>query len=237
MDDLRAALGKSDVHLTMIGTLYEADLELQRTSPTLRAKIRAFLDSEKAALDEVAARAVATAGSGEVDVHYPLAPDAETFDAFLDRFMPGVREGQPNIAGIVARHQPYGVPALSRLRDLLVEPARQELTPETRPAPPEPEAPAPPPEAAPAEPAPERSPRPPTGLGGGLAGSVFVNGIEYDPITLKPLTALPEVRRETIYVDWQFGFEGGDASARQTLEAIHVAVTAAVDDVAAAAGL
>ena len=84
MDDIRAVLQRSDAHLTMIGTLYEADLELQRASPTLRAKIRAFVDSEKTALDQVAQRAMPAAASGEVDVHYPLAPEAETFDAFLD---------------------------------------------------------------------------------------------------------------------------------------------------------
>ena len=158
MDDVRSVLQKADAQLTMIGTLYEADLELQRTSPTLRAKIRAFLESERAALDQLALRVVAAAGSGETHVHFPMAPWEAGFEASIDKNMPGVREARPEVAATIARHQPYNVPALAQMRELLRDEERQRLTPETKPAPEEAEAPAP--EPTPVEAA--TAPRPPT---------------------------------------------------------------------------
>lgn len=237
MKDVRTVLQKADLQLTMIDTLYDADLDLQRISPTLRFKIKAFLDSERSALDHLAAAIVASCGIGEAHIHFPLAPEAERFDESLDKNMPGVREKRPDLAPVIARHQPFSVPALADLRDLLRDENRQKLTPETKPAPPEDEAPPRPPldPAAPA-PAPAKAPPPPSGgLGPGLTGPVFINGVEYDPITLKPINAPAPARRDTIYVDWHFA--GSDASARRTLEGIKAAVTAAVDEVAAAADL
>ena len=54
MDDVRSVLKKADAHLLAVGTLFEVDLELQRVSPTLRAKVRSFLETERAALDQLA---------------------------------------------------------------------------------------------------------------------------------------------------------------------------------------
>lgn len=237
MEDTRAVLKKADAQLTMIGTLYEADLELQRVSPTLRAKIHGFLENERAALDQLAARLVASLGAGEAHVHYPMAADEPRFEASISKNLPGINEQRPEVAAAIARHQPFNVPGLGQLRELLVDETRQRLTPETRPAPPEPASPEPAPpaadevEAAPPAPPP---PRPP-GLGAGLTGGVFINGVEHDPVTMQPLNPVAPARRETIYVDWRF--EGSETSALRALESIHVAVSAAIDEVAAAAGL
>lgn len=236
MDDVHDVLQKADRHLTMIGALYEADLELQRQSPTLRGKVRTFLDTEKSALDFVAGRVVAAAGVTDADAHYPLAPEASSFDAFLDKFMPGVRETLPDVAAAVSAHQPYAVPALAQLRALLIDETRQGLIPRTRPAPAE-AAPQPSEEEANgAVPAPAPLPPPPSGMGGGLTGAVFINGVAHDPITMQPLNPTPAVRRDTIYEDWLFVFDDIEVSALRTLEAIHAAVTSAVEEVSAVPG-
>lgn len=229
MDDVQVALKKADGHLTMIGALYGADLELQRLSPTLRTKVKVFLETSRSALDQLAERVVTATGAGEAHVHYPLAADAAKFDASIAKNMPGVQDARPDLAAVIASHQPYGVPALARLRELLVQEERQRLTPKTRPAPQEAEAP---PASAEAP-----SPPPPTGLGAGLTGSVFINGVEYDPVTLQPLNPMPLARRETVYEDWLFVLDGGEVSALGTLEAIRAAVAAAIDEVTLAAGL
>jgi len=225
MDDLQASLLKAETQLMAVGTLYEADLELQRVSPSLRGKIKSFLENEREALDLLAQRLVA---ADDVHTHYPMASQATGFDASIDKNMPGVRENRPDVATAVGRHQPFGVDALARLRDLLVDPKLQRLTPRTRPAPPEITAP-----TAPVEPATPSRPPPSGGTGGGLTGPLFINGVEYDPITLQPLNPLPQPRRETVYVAWQF--EGSEAPALQTLEAIHLAVLAAIAEVSATA--
>jgi hypothetical protein len=235
MKDVRTVLQKAETQLTMLDTLYDADLDLQRTSPTLRFKIKAFLDSERSALDHLAAAIVASCGLGEGHIHYPLAAEAERFDESFDKNMPGVREKRPDLVAVVARHQPFSVQGLGDLRDLLRDEDRQKLTPQTQPAPPEPE-PAPPPPAGPDAPAARPVPPPPSGgLGPGLTGPIFINGVEYDPITLKQINAPPPVKRDTIYVDWHFA--GSETSARQTLQGIKAAVGAAIDEVAAAADL
>ena len=228
MDATRAVLQKADAQLSMVGTLYGADLELQRVSPTLRGKIKGFLDSERAALDQLAARIVASVGAGEAHVHYPFAAEKSLFAESVGKNLPGVREARPDIVDVIARHQPFSVPALAQLRELLRDEARQRLTPETRPAP---QVADPPPDEAAPDPV---APRPPP-AGTGLTGGVFINGIEYDPVTLKRLNPEPEVKRETVYVDWQF--EGSDTSALRTLEAVHAAVTTAIDEISAAAEL
>jgi hypothetical protein len=235
MDDLQSVLQKADAQLIAVDTLYGADLELQRSSPTLRGKIRGFLESERAALDHLARQVVAATGSGETHVHYPLAPWEAGFEASIDKNMPGVREARPDIASTIARHQPYSSPGLARLRELLQDEKRQQLTPETKPAPEEAEAP----EPAPApEPPPTPAPPPPQGgLGAGLTGPMFINGVEYDPVTLKPIHPPPVARRDTIYVDWLFTLDGGPAPALPTLQSIQAAVATAIDEVRGAAGL
>lgn len=225
-------LQKADVQLTMLDTLYDADLDLQRISPTLRFKIKAFLDSERSALDHLAAAVVASCGLGEGHIHFPLAPGEDRYDESFDKNMPGVREKRPDLVPVVARHQPFSVPGLADLRDLLRDENRQKLTPVTQPAPPEPDPPPPDPDAPAAAPAP---PPPSGGLGPGLTGPVFINGVEYDPMTMKPINAPPPVKRDTFYVDWRFA--GSETSARATLEGIKAAVVAAIDEVAAAADL
>ena len=217
MDDARTVLEKADRQLAMIGTLYGADLELQRLSPTLRAKIKAFLDNERSALDHVAERVVVASGVGEVHTHYPLSPWEASFEASVDKNMPGVRQSRPDLTETIARHQPFSVPGLAQLRDLLVDDKWQHLSPPADPAP--------------GETAPAASPPRPPGMGAGLTGGLFINGVEHDPVTLQPLEAPAPVRRETIYVEWRF--EGGEESALTTLEAIHAAVGAAVDEVSA----
>lgn len=232
MKDVRTVLQKADVQLTMLDTLYDADLDLQRISPTLRFKIKAFLDSERAALDHLAAAIVASCGLAEGHIHFPLAPEAERYDESIDKNMPGVREKRPDLVPVVARHQPFSVPGLAHLRDLLRDENRQKLTPVTEPAPPVPDPPPPDPDAPAVAPAP---PPPSGGLGPGLTGPVFINGVEYDPMTMKPINAPPPAKRDTIYVDWRFA--GSETSARTTLEGIKAAVVAAIDDIAAAADL
>ena len=243
MDDVRSVLQKADAQLIAVGTLYEADLELQRVSPTLRGKIRAFLENERAALDQLALRVVATAGADASHVHYPLAAWEAGFEPSIDKNMPGVRERRPDVAAVIGRHQPFNVSGLARLRELLQDEKRQAVVPETAPAPPEaavtePE-PAPAPVPEPPSVAPPRPQQAPSkaGLGAGLTGPLFINGVEYDPVTLKPINPPPAPKRETIYVDWRFTLESGEASARVTLEEIQAAVASAVDEVSAAAGL
>jgi len=228
MKDVRTVLQKADLQLTMIDTLYDADLDLQRISPTLRFKVKAFLDSERSALDHLAAAIVAACGLGEGHIHFPLSPEAERFDELFDKNMPGVRDKRPDLVPVIARHQPFSAPGLADLRNLLRDENNQKLTPETKPAPPEPVAP-PEPAASTAEPAAPKVPPPPAGgLGPGLTGPIFINGVEYDPITLKPINAPPPARRDTIYVDWHFA--GSDASARGTLVGIKAAVNTAIDE-------
>jgi len=247
MDEVRAVLQEVEKQLVAIGTLYEADLELQRVSPTLRGKLKGFLGNQRSALDHLAHAVVAAHGSGEAHTHYPFAAEAGAFEASLDKNMPGVREQRPDIADTIARHQPYCVPALARLRDLLNDESQQRLTAETRdkpkddgtPASADPldaatvEAPAP---AAPAPAVTATSPVPPTNAGGStLSGGVFIDGVEYDPMTLKRHQEAQRAASTVIYVDWRFA--GSDASALSTLEAINEAVRAALEEVAATAGL
>ena len=243
MDQVRTVLDEAEKQLVAIGTLYGADLELQRPSPTLRGKIRGFVGNQRAALDHLAHDVVAAHGAGEAHTHYPFAAEADAFEASVDKNMPGVREQRPDVAATVARHQPFSVPALARLRDLLTDDTRQRLVPETRDKPKEP-APEGPPEGAagggaaggPA-PAPEAPPAPPANQGGivGLTGGVFINGVAYDPITLQRKEEERKQQSTVIYVDWRF--EGSDESALSTLQAIDAAVRAAVDEVSATAGL
>lgn len=232
MKDVRTALQKADVQLTMLDTLYDADLDLQRISPTLRFKIKAFLDSERSALDHLALAVVASCGLGEGHIHFPLAPESDRYDESFDKNMPGVRDKRPDLVAVIAGHQPFSAPGLADLRDLLRDENRQKLTPVTQPAPPVPDPPPPDPDAPAAAPAP---PPPSGGLGPGLTGPVFINGIEYDPMTMKPINAPPPVTRDTIFVDWRFA--GSETSARTTLERIRAAVVNATDEVAAAADL
>jgi len=233
MDDVQMALQKADGQLAMIGTLCEADLELQRVSPTLRAKINAFLENERLALDHLAVRVMAAGGIGEAHTHYPLAADAPRLEPSFDKNMPGIREARPDVAAVIGRHQPFNDPSLGRLRELLMDVKRQGLKPQTRPAPPDIEDTPPPAIQDPPRPVPP--PPPSGGFGGGLTGPLVINGVEHDPVTLRPLNPLPAPRRETIYVAWLF--EGTESPALQTLEAIHAAVLSAIDEVAAAAGL
>ena len=239
MDQVRTVLDEAEKQLVAIGTLYGADLELQRASPTLRGKIRAFLDNQRAALDHLAHDVVAAHGAGDAHTHYPFAPEADRFEASVDKNMPGVREHRPDIAATIARHQPFSVAALDRLRDLLSDDKRQRLVPETRDKPKE-VAPASPEGAAaggaeqPA-PDPEVPPAPPANQGGivGLTGGVFINGVAYDPITLKRQEEERKQQSAVIYVDWRF--DGSDESALSTLQGIDAAVRAAIDDVSTTA--
>lgn len=241
MDEVRTVLAEVDKQLLAIGTLYQADLELQRPSPTLRGKIKGFLGNQRAALDHLAQAVVAAHGAGEVHTHYPFAAEGQAFEASLDRNMPGVREQRPDVAAAIGRHQPFSVPAMARLRDLLNDESQQRLTPETREKAPEagaPVDPVPEEQPVPEAPAPEPvgRPVPPTNAGGtGLSGGIFINGVEYDPITLQRHQEAQRQASTVIYVDWRFG--GSDASALSTLEAIDQAVRAAIEEVSAAAGL
>jgi len=242
MDQVRAVLDEADKQLVAISTLYGADLELQRASPTLRGKIKGFLGNQRAALDHLAHGVVATHGAGEAHTHYPFAAEAEAFDASVDKNMPGVREQRPDIAAAIARHQPFSVAALARLRDLLNDETQQRLAPETRDRPKEaalpasPDGPEEPVAGAPA-PAAEAKAAPPTNQGGivGLTGGVFINGVAHDPITLQRQQEERQRESTVIYLDWRFG--GSDTSALATLEAINHAVRAAIEDVGATAGL
>ena len=243
MDQVRVVLEEAEKQLVAIGTLYGADLELQRASPTLRGKIKAFLGNQRAALDHLAHDVVATHGAGEAHSHYPFAAEADTFDASIDKNMPGVRERRPDLAATIARHQPFSVPALARLRDLLNDETQQRLAPETRDKPKDVEVPAaadaeadvP---VAPAAAAPAAPPKAgPANQGGivGLTGGVFINGVSYDPITLQRQEEARQREATVVYVDWRFG--GSEASALATLEAISAAVRETIEEVSATAGL
>lgn len=237
MDDVQALLQKADKHLGVAATLYEADLELQRVSPTLRGKIKAFLESERAALDNLAQRLRVAGAASDSQARFPLAPDAAAFDAALDEHLPGIREQRPEVTAALARHQPFTVPALGLLGHLAADERCQRLTPDTRPAPqvdaPPPPPPPPPTEPGPSKPAPAQAPST-AGLGAGLTGPLMINGFEYDPVTLQPLNPTTPPPRETVYVAWLFH---GRDPALPTLEAIQAAVSAAVGDVSEAAGL
>lgn len=242
MDQVRAVLREVEKQLVAIRTLYEADLELQRVSPTLRAKIKGFLGNQRSALDHLAEGVVAAHGAGGAHTHYPFAGDAAAFEPSIDKNMPGVREQRPDVAAAIAHHQPFTAPALARLRDLLNDESQQRLAPETRerpkdvdtPAPPEPPA-VPAAAAVPAAPTPAPA-GPPPGAGGiMLSGGLFINGVEFDPITLQRQQEAQRRASQVIYVDWRFG--GSETSALSTLEAINAAVAAAVGEVSATAGL
>lgn len=232
MDDVRTVLHEAEKQLVAIGTLFEADLTLQRASPTLRGKIKGFLANQRAALDHLAEGLVAAHGAAEAHTHYPFARDAEAFEASIDKNMPGVRAARPDVAEVISRHQPFSDPALTELRDLLTDPAQQRLTPETRERPtPDPTAAADP--ATPPEPAPAA---PPINAGGGvLSGGVFINGVSHDPGTLQRQQETQLAESKEIYVDWRFG--ESQISALATLAAIDAAVRAAITDVSAAAGM
>ena len=233
MDDVQTVLHEAEKQLVAIGTLFEADLTLQRASPTLRGKIKGFLANQRAALDHLAEGLVAAHGAAEAHTHYPFARDAEAFEASIDKNLPGVRAERPDVATVISCHQPFSDPALAQLRDLLTDPALQRLTPETRERPqPDPAAvPEPPPAASEAAPAP-----PPINAGGGvLSGGLFINGVSHDPVTLQRQQEAQLAESKEIYVDWRFG--ESETSALATLAAIDAAVRAAITEVSAAAGL
>ncbi len=235
MDDVRTVLHEAEKQLVAIGTLFEADLTLQRASPTLRGKIKGFLANQRAALDHLAEGVVAVHGAAEAHTHYPFARDAEAFDASIDKNMPGVRTQQPDAATVISRHQPFSDPALAELRDLLTDPTLQKLTPETRERPKPDLAAVPEPAAASvsSEPVP---PPPPANAGGGvLSGGLFINGVSHDPVTLQRQQEAELAQSKEIYVDWRFG--ESETSALATLAAIDAAVRAAITEVSAAAGL
>lgn len=236
MDQVRAVLREVEKQLVAIRTLYEADLELQRVSPTLRAKIKGFLGNQRSALDQLAQGVAAAHGAGGTHTHYPFAGDATAFEPSIDKNMPGVRERRPDVAAAIARHQPFTAPALAKLRDLLNDESQQRLAPETRERPKDIDTPAAPAAAAePAEPNPAPA-GPPPGAGGiMLSGGLFINGVEFDPITLQRQQEAQRRESPVICVDWRFG--GSDTSALSTLEAINAAVAAAVGEVSATAGL
>lgn len=238
MDEVRVVLLEAEKQMAAIRTLYDADLELQRVSPTLRAKIKGFLGNQRSALDHLAQSVVAAHGTGGAHTHYPFAGDAAAFEPSLEKNMPGVREQRPDVADAIAGHQPFTAPALASLRDLLNDESQQRLTPETREKPKDPETLAPPEMAVPATEV-ESTPAPagpPPGAGGiMLSGGLFINGVEYDPITLKQQQEARRQESTVVYADWRFA--GRDASALSTLEAISAAVGAAVGEVSATAGL
>ena len=237
MDDVRTVLHEAEKQLVAIGTLFEADLTLQRASPTLRGKIKGFLANQRAALDHLAEGVVAVHGAAEAHTHYPFARDAEVFDASIDKNMAGVRAESPDVATVISRHQPFSDPALARLRDLLTDPTLQKLTPETR------ERPKPDPAAVPepasafgsSEPVPPPPPPPINAGGGVLSGGLFINGVSHDPVTLQRQQEAQLAESKEIYVDWRFG--ESETSALATLAAIDAAVRAAITEVSAAAGL
>jgi len=234
MDDVRTVLDEAEKQLVAIGTLYEADLTLQRASPTLRGKIKGFLANQRAALDHLAEGLVAAHGAAEAHTHYPFARDAEAFDASIDKNMPGVRTRQPDVATVISRHQPFSDSGLAQLRDLLTDPALQRLTPETRERPQPDPATVPDPAPAPSEtaaPAP-----PPINAGGGvLSGGLYINGVSHDPVTLQRQQEAQLAESKEIYVDWRFG--ESETSALAALAAIDAAVRAAITEVSAAAGM
>jgi len=232
MDDVRGVLDEAEKQLVAIGTLYEADLVLQRASPTLRGKIKGFLANQRAALDHLAEGVVAAHGAGEAHTHYPFARDEEGFEVSIDKNMPGVRAQRPDVAAAIARHQPFSVPALAQLRDLLTDPTQQRLTPETRERPPSEVAPDGPP---PAEPAEALAPPPANAGGAVLSGGLFIDGVSHDPTTLRRQQEARLAETKEIYVDWRFG--AAETSALATLAAVDSAVRAAIAEVAAAAGL
>lgn len=240
MDEVRTALNDAHRQLAAIGTLYEADLDLQRPSPTLRGKIKGFLGSQRAALDHLAEAVVAASGAGGAHTHYPFARETSGFAASIDKNMPGVRAAQPEVAAVIGRHQPCSQPALAVLRDLLTDPTRQRLTPLTRERP-QPEATDQPAgtTAAAVEPLAPSPPAPPvyspTAGGAVLSGGLFIDGVSFDPTTLLRQQEEERQASKEIYLEWRF--EGSDTSALATLAAIDAAVRSAVDEVAASAGL
>lgn len=236
MDEVRGSLEVAAKHLVAIGTLYEADLDLQRVSPTLRGKIKGFLASQRSALDHLAQQVVAAHGTAGAHTHYPFAPEAAGFEASIDRNMPGVRERRPDLAATIARHQPFAATALGQLRNLLNDESTQRLTPETRERPKDqgPSGPAEREAEGPSGPA--APPAPPVNAGGmTLSGGLFINGIEYDSTTLQRQQEAERRASELIYVGWRFGESG--TSALADLEAIDAAVRSAVDEVSISAGL
>jgi len=141
---------------------------------------------------------------------------------------------------VIAGHQPFSVPALALLRDLLMDESQQRLTALTKEkaraqggeaaAPSADEQPV-------AEAPPAGTPQPPpTNAGGiGLTGGLFIDGVEYDPITLKRQQEAQREASNLVYVAWTF--TGRDDSVLTTLQAIDGAVRTALNDVAAAGGL
>lgn len=231
MDDVRTALDEAHKQLEAIGTLYDADLELQRASPTLRGKIKGFLANQRTALDDLAAGVVAAAGAGGAHTHYPFAREAEGFDASIDKNMAGVRAARPDVASVISRHQPYSQPALARLRDLLSDPTQQRLVPQTQKRP-QPDGVAAPAETSAPAPAPVPSP---TAGGAVLSGGLFIDGVSYDPTTLHRQQEEQRQASAEVFVEWRF--EGLEDSVLATLQAIDAAVRQAIDEVAATAGL
>lgn len=234
MDEVRTVLSKAEAQLTALGTIYDADLELQRLSPTLRGKLNAFLEGQRSALDLLAAKLVVVAGgTAEGNIYYPLAPDPTEFEAYITKHTPGVLANRPDIAEVIARHQPGHVPGLAQLRTLLIDEKQRRLVPETIPVPVDPDAAAAT-ESVPAAPLP---PMPPAAIPAGLSGAVYIDGVAHDPVTLRRLVPLAEAPRDKIYTAWKFAFESGEVSALPVLQAIQSAVAAAIEEISATAGL
>lgn len=237
MPELHDVRRDAEKQLAVIATLYEADLALQRTSPTLRGQISRFLANQRAALDQLAA-GVAAPGTAEAHTHYPFARDEDAFAASLAKNMPGLGEGRPDVVAAIARHQPFSVPALGRLGDLLTDESQQRLSPETRQRPKDAEpAESTSPVDLASDPVTEPPPVPKANAGGGvLSGGHFINGVPYDPVTLQRQQEEARQRESTeVYVAWRFA--GSEVTALDTLEAIDAAVQAAVAEVSAVAGL
>lgn len=233
MDDVVRVLCEADKQLVAIGTLYEADLELQRVSPTLRGKMKGFLLNQRAALDHLAESVVAAPVMVGEEIHYPFASESDGFDASIDKNMPGVRAARPEVAAVVAAHQPFSVPALAHLRHLLTDQFALKLLPELEERPADAAAS---PEAAEA---PVEVPvvRDPATTAGGvtLSGGHYINGVSLDPITLQREQAARQRQSQEVYLAWRF--TGRDTTALADLAAIDAAVRAVLVDVAAAAGL
>ena len=213
-DTVDVLLRKTDEAVEQARAHYETDLAAKELSDELLYAVRQVVQDCQSALDMTATAVKKKHGEGDWRPYFPLAKDADSFPAEMEKQIKGLATSKPNIAAAFERHQPYqrGKTELGDLRALRRVNTHEAFTPQTRT---------------------ERQ----VGLRQQYAGAMVETddrgNVRAGPVVGSTNTVLdgsPPLRTERlIYVDWQF--VDPPVSVRPTLEALARLTRAAVEDI------
>ncbi|HXB14741.1 MAG TPA: hypothetical protein VNV44_03260 [Solirubrobacteraceae bacterium] len=221
MQDVDDVLAHSQELLDALHPVYDQSLTAQDAGHKLKPKIKAILGEQRTALDYLATGVYSAYGDGSAtgpQVRYPFAKSEKGFDRAIDKTMPGVRAGRPDVARAIGRYQRYrpGQEWLKWLNGLRTQSAHARLIPLV----------------------PELGER--YEFTGGLiviapSGATFAHPILGESASIEQLVGVEATYRRSLYLGWRF--TDPDRPVLQTLREIQDGVRVASGDVCRVAGL